>query len=146
MESDDFIYEMVVKAGGEIRVFFNDSKDAEAWLQSHQVPPPLFKRSYEDGLIIYELDEDAKKCSMVYAEKKVKDLLSELSELKAQKSGWLALVGDQGFIIKYEPGPDKLTPFKSASINGFLKLSVDHLDELLQKYVYGKPMRNSCLL
>lgn len=137
--SQDARPELVLKAGGELRVHFKEANDANVFISSCKIPLIEMTRDADDENFIHiHFSADVVKANMTYATKKLEDIFRELykSSFELKAFGSIILIGDSGFIIKYEPA-DGPAAFKFASVNGFLKLDVDTLNELLQKYVYS---------
>ena len=137
--SQDVRPELVLKAGGELRVHFKEAADANVFISSCKIPLIEMSHDADDESFIHiHFSSDVVGANMTYAAKKLEDLFRELyrSSFELIARGSVIMIGDSGFIIKYEPD-DGPAAFKFASVNGFLKLDVDTLNELLHKYVYS---------
>ena len=68
----------------------------------------------------------------------MEELFREAFKARVKGFGSFILMGDRGFIIKYEPGTDGINAFKFASISSFLTLPVDRLKEIEDRFVYNR--------
>ena len=142
ISTDDIRPELVLKANGALHVYFPLEKDyeyeAKEFLYSTKIP--LIEASRTEELVTFTFSKDVVGKNVASLQKKLEDLFMALYMHPLHKElvvkGDFIIMGDNGFIIKYEPG-DVDRPFNAASINGFLRLKADTISKLLNKYVYS---------
>ena len=139
--TDDIRPELVLKASGALHVYFPLEKDYEYEAKEllYSTTIPLIEASRTEELVTFTFSKDVVGRNMAYLQKKLEELFMALYMHPLHKElvvkGDFIIMGDCGFIIKYEPGNED-RPFNAASINGFLRLSADTISKLLNKYVY----------
>ena len=128
--------EKLVKFIGSVRAVFPSKEAAEKWTEEHEYPCCFFVNVSEDevtytSFLVSGLD-------MCFVMKAVEKLLSELpckGEFKeCEAFGSFTLMGDNGFIVKFEPSSEVLVPYKMVSVNSLLQLPVNTLQEIVEIY------------
>lgn len=136
MFDEDVKPEKLIKFIGSVRAVFSSKEAAEKWTEEHEYPCCFFVNVAEDevtytSFLVSGLD-------MCFVMDAVEKLLSELpckGEFKeCEVFGSFTLMGDNGFIVKFEPSSDVLVPYKMVSVNSLLQLPVNTLQEIVEIY------------